>query len=263
MKRAAPTLLALGLLVACVDSETPTSPEASLARTEVTASPERAYGPAEEAPIRTFQVTVENLVAEGQWFTPPLLATHRGAFRLFREGRAASQEIQQIAENGNLGPAVAILTTSRHVSAFQVAAEAGSSPAPLAPGSSITLEITADPGSEFLSFASMLICTNDGFTGTSGTKLPNQVGEAVVVDLPAFDAGTEMNTQDFSDLVPPCPALSGVMTEKMGTGSSNPALWENGVIHLHHGIQTGIGDLMEDPHGWMNPVARVIIRRTG
>ena len=46
----------------------------------------------------------------------------------------------------------------------------------------------------------------------------------------AWDAGTEINTEDFADLVPPCQALNGVSSDDEGTGASNPALEETGMM---------------------------------
>jgi hypothetical protein len=155
---------------------------------------------------------------------------------------------------------LAYLGESRHVSDFVVAA---SGPGPLAPGTSVTVPVTAEPGSQFVSFVSMLICTNDGFTGVSGAKLPEQVGDEIDLYLSAYDAGTEINTQDFSDLVPPCPVLSGVATDKMGSGMSDPALAEDGVVHPHPGILDGVGDLDTAIQGWSDPVAKLTVRRTG
>jgi hypothetical protein len=48
-------------------------------------------------------------------------------------------------------------------------------------GDSVTLTVDADEGAKFLSFASMLICTNDGFTGVNSLRLPKDVGETVTV----------------------------------------------------------------------------------
>lgn len=66
----------------------------------------------------------------------------------------------------------------------------------------------------------------------------------------------------IADLVPPCPVLSGVTSTDPGTGTSNPALAENGVIHHHAGIMGG-ADLVPSIHGWTNPVAKVEISRVG
>lgn len=60
------------------------------------------------APEATYEVTIRNLTG-GQPFTPPLVATHRAATDLFAVGEAASVGIQEIAENGNLVPAIAAL----------------------------------------------------------------------------------------------------------------------------------------------------------
>ena len=45
-----------------------------------------------------------------------------------------------------------------------------------------------------------------------------------------------------------------------GTGASNPTLAENGVIHMHAGIQGG-NDLSQAIHGWTGAVAAVAITR--
>ena len=207
----------------------------------------------------TYTVTIENLTS-GQPFTPPLVATHRPSVELFEVGEPASFEIKEIAENGNLGPAIEFAMTNRHVS-DAVVAVAGDPP-PLLPGDSITFEITENRGAKFLSWASMLICTNDGFTGSDTIRLPRTVGDTVTAYTDAYDAGTEINTEDFTNMVPPCAPLTGVESDDMGTGTSNPDLAENGVITHHPGIE-GDDDLDPAIHGWTNPVAVITIERKG
>jgi hypothetical protein len=108
----------------------------------------------------------------------------------------------------------------------------------------------------------MLICTNDGFTGLDSLGLPRLVGDSVTVGTAGYDAGTELNTEDFADIVPPCQGLIGVSSGEPGTGTSNPALAEGGVIHHHEGIQGG-ADLLPEVHGWDTnaPVAEVTVER--
>ncbi len=257
MNRAVISLMAFGALAACTDSgmETITAPEAAY-------SLEEAAEFSDAAPTRTFEVTVENLTETGQHFTPPLIAIHRGALGFFSVGSPASFGIQQIAENGNLDPMLERVSGSRHVSSYGVAVSGMGLEGPLAPGEAVTISLTADPGSQFVSFVSMMICTNDGFTGVSGAKLPNQVGEELHLYLSGYDAGTEINTQDFADLVPPCPVLSGVSSSEPGTGMSNPDLAENGVITHHDGIGD-YGDLTPAAHGWTGPAAKLTVKRTG
>lgn len=219
---------------------------------------------AAEAPVATYEVTIDNLTA-GQPFTPPVVATHRASTGIFTVGQPASFALKEIAENGNLAPMIAQLGSDKHVS-DSVAAAAPLVPAGL-PGSamfgeSVTLTVKASKGAEFLSFASMLICTNDGFTGVDSLRLPKDVGETVEVQSAGYDAGTELNTEDFADIVPPCQGLVGVSSGEPGTGTSNPALAEGGVIHHHPGI-AGAADLVPAVHGWTDPVAEITVKRVG
>jgi hypothetical protein len=92
----------------------------------------------------------------------------------------------------------------------------------------------------------------------------------VVVETDSYDAGTEINTADFADMVPPCQTLNGVSSGDDGTGTRDPDLAENGVIHAHPGISAdddtdpddGDDDLTQAAHGWEDPVGRITIMRT-
>ncbi len=127
--------------------------------------------------------------------------------------------------------------------------------------SSVVLTIAATKKERFLSFASMLICTNDGFTGLDSRPLPSRKGKTTTVFTAAYDARTEMNTEDFADMVPPCQGLIGVSSVDSGTGASDPALAETGIAIPHPGIIGG-EDLLPGVHGWSDPVTRVEIERT-
>jgi hypothetical protein len=219
------------------------------------AAADRAGGP----PLRTYEITIDNLTV-GQWFTPAVVGTHRRAVDVFEVGAPASFEVKEVAENGNLEPLVTALSAEKHVSDVVVAASP-SGPPPIAPGGSVTFEIVAGPGARVLSWVSMLICTNDGFTGLDSIALPQVRGTSVSLDAVAYDAGTELNTERFADLVPPCPQLTG-FGDQGGTGSSDPALAEGGVVR-HHGGITGDHDLVPAVHGWTGPVASVEVTRVG
>ena len=208
---------------------------------------------------KTYKVTITNLTA-GQAFTPPVLLTHSKNTGIFTVGDPASFEIQQIAENGNNAPLQMALGSDVHV--HQVVAGT----APLVPannpgqtgfGNSATFEITTRGSAKFLSFASMLICTNDGFTGLDSVRLPRHKKTVYSV---AYDARTEANTEDFADIVPPCQGLVGVSSDDAGTGMSNPLLAEDGIIIPHAGINGG-ADLLPEVHGWGDPVAKIEIER--
>jgi hypothetical protein len=147
----------------------------------------------------------------------------------------------------------------KDVSSVVVATEEGNPP-PLVGGESVTVEISAAPRARVFSFVAMLICTNDGFAGLNSVSLPKQVGDSVTYMANSYDSGTEINTEDFADIVPPCAALSGVPSDDAGTDESNPALAEGGVVQRHAGI-SGISDLSVEVHGWTDPVVEVVIER--
>lgn len=212
-----------------------------------------------------YDVTIENLTGT-QPFTPAIIATHRSAAQLFATGAAASPEIQSVAENGDVPGLVQWWHDNPDASHVAVAFGAGEHP-PIMPGESSTITIVADRGASYLSVASMLICTNDGFTGGAGLALPEAFGETATYMARAYDAGTERNTEDFADLVPPCQPLRGVSSDDAGTGMSNPDLAEDGVIAHHPGIDGDLptSDLTVDAHGWDidAPVMQITVTQVG
>ena len=172
---------------------------------------------ADDDKAKSYEVTITNLTA-GQPFTPPVLLTHNNKTGIFALGEAASPEIQAIAENGNNGPLVTLLAVDMQVH------EVVTGSAPIVPAhdpgvtgfaSSATFTIMASGKSKFLSFASMLICTNDGFTGLNTIKLPKKKQPVTFYSV-AYDARTETNTEDFVDIVPPCQGLIGVSSDDDG-----------------------------------------------
>ena len=208
---------------------------------------------------RTYLVTVTN-DTDGQPMTPPLASTHRSRAHIYKVGTDASYGVMQIAENGNLDPAYAERTSNARVFDTVIGFPDPDAPGPLLPGGTTTFEISSKRGVNWFSFVSMLVCTNDGFTGVN-VRLPKTVGDTVGADLRAYDAGTEANTENFSDLVPPCGGIPMV-----GTGMSNANLAQMGVIHAHAGV-TGsgseglYGNLDPAVHGWTD-IGTITIERT-
>src|SRR5918995_2328360 len=222
---------------------------------------------------RSYEVTITDLTG-GQPLTPPVVATHTGKHAIFKVGQPASVGVREIAENGNNAPLLAALGADpfNQISAFMQAGTGPMKDGPLVPADkpgsamfpdNVSFTIEGSNKGKRLSFASMLICTNDGFTGVDSLKLPGAVGKTKSMTTNGYDAGTEMNTEDYADIVPPCQGLIGDMSTEgdTGTGVSNPALAEGGVIHHHEGI-LGVDDLSPSIHGWTDPVARIEIERT-
>ena len=209
---------------------------------------------------KTYEVTITNLTP-GQPLTPPLLVTHAKDAGFFTVGKMASDELQQLVENGNVAPLVEMLQEKKGI------VDIVQGETPLVPANdpgetglshTETFEISALGNHRYLSYASMLVCTNDGFAGIDSVKLPMK--QLTLYGM-AYDARTEMNTEDFADMVPPCQGAIGVSSSDDGTDQSNPVIAEDGVIIPHVGI-VGDADLQERVHDWGNPVVRIDIVRT-
>ncbi|WP_136589288.1 spondin domain-containing protein [Salinigranum halophilum] len=254
------------------DSRLPTSRRAFLAATGATvgglalggtalAQQDGGNGSTGNA-ARTYRVTVTNLTPY-QPFTPPAIALHRPSVEVFSVGDPASTAVQEIAENGNLDPLLDVVSSTNAIRGAAVG------DGPLVPASDpgdtglpyvAELEVGADASARYLSFVSMLVATNDGFVGLDTVPLPQEVNGSLTYFAQGYDAGTETNTEQFADLVPPAQALTGENREGIdGTGTSDPALAEDGVITPHPGI-TGIGDVPE-AFDWPEPAASVVVER--
>lgn len=116
------------------------------------------------AKTQMYEVTITNLTP-GQPITPPLLVTHSKDVRIFTPGEMASEQLQQLAENGNAESLVEKLQSK--VSVLDIV----QGTVPLVPANdpgetglsySETFTVSAEGNMRYLSFASMLVCTNDG-----------------------------------------------------------------------------------------------------
>jgi hypothetical protein len=211
---------------------------------------------------RRYRVTVSNLTG-GQPFTPPAVAAHKPSAEVFSVGAAANEATTQIAENGNLDPLVELIEGTSAIKDSAVGE------GPLVPASDpgdtgmpyyATFDLETSASAKFLSFISMLIATNDGFTGLDTVRLPEEASQSYSYYAASYDAGTEENTEDFADIVPPAQELISVSSDDVGSGMSNDDLAEDGVITPHPGV-SGTGDLDPEVYGWDDPAALVHVER--
>lgn len=199
--------------------------------------------------IAHYSVTIDNLTA--QPLSPPVAVTHQGNLSLFKVRAPASAELEAIAEEGNQAPMLDLLSNARQVTEV---IDIGS---PLGPKQATTFRISASPGDR-LSMATMLICTNDGFTGLNRVRLPKRGAE--IIWAAGYDAGTEYNTEHSADIADPCSALGPVSLSGDPNGNENDAVDTRppGQIQRHPNIQ-GVGDLIVGDHAWNESVAKITI----
>jgi hypothetical protein len=192
----------------------------------------------------TYDVTITNLT-RGESFTPVLVASHRAADNLlFDLGTAASDALAALAEGGDTAPLNDVLVANPAVDSTTTSAGL------LAPGASVTIQVTARSARDHLSMAAMLIPTNDGFFAFQNLALPAGRNSFEVYG-PAYDAGSEPNDELCSNI--PGPVCGGA--------GGSPGAGGEGYVHVHSGIH-GIGNLVPADYDWRNPVVRVEIRKS-
>ena len=204
--------------------------------------------PAPAPPIKadqTFTVMLENLTVgtpteSGQIFSPALFITHTSGVKFVEAGTAASEELRAIAETGNNGPLSELAMGTEGVKAVQ------SADGVLLPGASTSVMIDGGMDGWLLSFATMLVQTNDGIVAGNSLSLFDEAGapRTFTMDIMAYDAGTEENNE-LATHVPGPPF-----------GGSEQAA-EGGVIMAHPGIMGSADVGME--FGWTEPVARLTV----
>lgn len=189
-----------------------------------------------------FEVTITNLTRT-QSFTPVLAAAHTSRASFFVLGKPAGDGLALLAEAGDTS-----LLASELASSGQVGPSVATNGL-LAPGQSLTLQVTASPRHDQLSLAAMLIPTNDSFVALDSLDLPWD--RAVRVRLvPAYDSGSEPNDERCANI--PGPVCGGA--------GGSPGVGGEGYVHVSAGIH-GIGDLPPSRYDWRNPVAKVVVRR--
>ena len=157
---------------------------------------------------KTYEVTITNLT-KGQIFTPVLAATHKSSIAFFELGEPASDELELLAENGATDPLNDLLMSMPG----QVQDTSGTGP--IMPGAQATFMIEGSNRFNRLSFASMLLPTNDTFVAVNSIPLPRWESNTYAV---AYDAGTEINDEDCDNI--PGPYCGGAASsEEDGEGS--------------------------------------------
>ncbi|HEY5958635.1 MAG TPA: spondin domain-containing protein, partial [Polyangiaceae bacterium] len=160
-------------------------------------------------------------------------ATHGDGFSAFMPGQPASAGIEALAEDGNPTPLLGEWGAIANVSATGIAGTA-----PFTSGQSVTLNVTPDAMHRYLSFAAMLVPSNDTFAalGPQGVALLDVTGNPraaasiaadIMEQLAAWDAGTEANQGGAlgPDMAPHQAAPNTGKSEGSGKARSVDGVW--------------------------------------
>lgn len=197
-----------------------------------------------------YRITVANLT-NNQPLSPPVVVLHVPGYTAWRAGSAASEALERLAESGETEAFIAQAEADANVRATAAGSE------PIGPGGSSSVEIEVSRDSDLhLSFAAMLVNTNDAFTGMTDVFVGDlDVGGLVMRPTPAFDAGTEANTETAGTI--PGPAAGGE-----GYSSARD---DADMVSVHPGVLTQAEGLaasaLGESHRWLNPSARLTVVR--
>jgi len=202
----------------------------------------------------SFAVTVSNLT-NAQPLSPTAVIAHQDGYSTFAIGTAATVGLEEMAEGGDNTALLA------EADADAMVMVTGSGAAPIGPAGSETVTVTmlesSLPGLR-ISVATMLVNTNDAFTGLNAMLVESMaVGDVISVVGVAYDAGTEADTESAATI--PGPAGGGEGFNAARDDQADRVSMHSGVVSQDDGFATS--DLGEQ-HRFDNPVAQISIERT-
>lgn len=193
----------------------------------------------------SFSVSVTNLT-HGQPLSPIGVALHQqGAF--WQIGTAASVALEQMAEAGDNS---ALLAQDNVIASV-------SDSAPLMPGNQIELMVDTQALENLkLSLVSMMVNTNDGFSGLNAIDVSQlALGETLNLQAMAYDAGTEANSEMAGTIPGPADGGEGF----------NSVRDDNQMVTFHPGVvgqDDGLTDsVLNSDHRFDNPLMAITITR--
>lgn len=196
----------------------------------------------------SYEVTVTNLT-HLQPLSPVAAVLHQEG-NLWVVGEAASVELEEMAEGGDNSSLLGL--------SMVLASSSGA--APIGPGGSETISVTIEDITDAkISIASMLVNTNDAFTGLNAWDLSQlNVGESWSTSTKAYDAGTEANSEALGTIPGPADGSDGAgfnaVRDDVDFVAGHP-----GVVSADDGMTTSV---LSSAHKFDNPVARIVITRT-
>jgi len=166
--------------------------------------------------------------SDTQFMTPPVVILHNApgtenGIRWFEAGQPASAEVAGIAENGDNPPLVMAATgqiSAGTVTAVGVAFVDAEAPGPVLPGEVATVTLDLEAPDQVLSVVSMVLCTNDGFSGIDSRALSADTTETFFA--PVYDAGSEVNVEMLNYWVPPCGGEGNLHDDEGGAITIHP-----------------------------------------
>ena len=194
----------------------------------------------------SYEVTVTNLTY-GQPLSPIAVVLHDEG-QLWQVGEAASMALETVAEGGD----------NSGILGLDIVMASTSGAAPLGPGASETLTISIEDKMDAkLSLVTMLVNTNDAFTGLTSVDLASlMAGDTWSSMAGVYDAGTEGNSEAMGTIPGPADGGTGfdASRDDVDFVAKHP-----GVVSQDDGLSTSV---LTQAHRFDNPAVHISITRT-
>lgn len=181
---------------------------------------------------RTYEISVVNATAN-QPLGPVALIIKNSGNPVWSIGGDASDPLEDLAESGSPAALVEMYDS------IALATAAGMNPTgPGATSATYTLSVGSS-NNLLLTMASMLVNTNDAFTGVTDWQIGDlAVDEYKTVFTPIYDAGSEANTETLATIPGPAASGEGVSEDDDdGIVTRHP-----GVVSADDGLTTSVLD---------------------
>lgn len=199
-------------------------------------------------PAMSYEFTVQVTNLTNAQPLSPIAAIAHSEGMLWQIGEPASAALELMAEGGD----------NSELLATDFAMASSSAESPLPPGEQVTIMLSTEQlDSLKISLATMLVNTNDAFTGLNAIDVSSlAVNESLSRTSFAYDAGTEANSEAAGTI--PGPADSGEGYNEMRDDIDRVAM-HPGVVSQNDGLTNSV---LTSQHKFDNPVARFTITRT-
>jgi hypothetical protein len=203
------------------------------------------------AETRSYNISATNLTAN-QPLSPLAVILHKSDYHGISMGAPVNVSLEKLAESGDNSDFLAEANVNNSVNRTTSGSEV------IAPGDTSSVSISGrQNGGLYLTLASMLVNTNDGFAAVDGVDLSNlALQDEMHFYSNAYDSGTEANTETMADI--PGPAGGGEGYNSLRNDRDFIAV-HPGVISNDDGLSTSI---LNASHRFDNPVALITVTRT-
>ena len=202
----------------------------------------------------SFDVSVTNLT-NAQPLSPLAVIAHQPGYSFFSVGAPATAGLEELAEEGDNTALIA----EADADATVTLTASGAAPVGPAATDTVTVDLLESelPGLR-ISVATMLVNTNDAFSGLNGMPVDSMaVGEVLSVRSIAYDAGTEADSEEAATI--PGPAGGGEGFNVAREDQADRVSMHSGVVSNNDGFATSN---LTEQHRFDNPVVQIRIERT-